>query len=72
MERRFGHDFCRVRVHTDTRAAESALALSARAYSVGSALVFKAGQYAPNTSEGRRLLAHELTARGSAAISRHL
>jgi Domain of unknown function (DUF4157) len=61
MRSRFGHDFSTVRVHTDARAAESARALGARAYTVGSELVFDAGQYAPGTAEGRRLLAHELT-----------
>jgi len=61
MEQRFGHDFSHVRVHTDTSAVESAHALSARAYTVGGDIVFGRGQYAPGASEGRRLLAHELT-----------
>ncbi len=61
MEDRFQHDFSDVRVHTDSRAAESARAVNARAYTVGRDLVFGPGQYAPHTSEGRRLLAHELT-----------
>jgi outer membrane protein OmpA-like peptidoglycan-associated protein len=60
MEPRFGHDFSQVRVHTDGRAAESARAVAARAYTVGSAIVFAAGQYAPASGSGRRLLAHEL------------
>lgn len=61
LEPRFGHDFSQVRVHTDTRASESAQAVQARAFAVGSDVVFGAGQYAPGTSEGKRLLAHELT-----------
>jgi outer membrane protein OmpA-like peptidoglycan-associated protein len=61
MEPRFGRDFTGVRVHTDTRAAESARAVSARAYTVGQDVVFGAGQYAPRTAAGKRLLAHELT-----------
>jgi len=61
FEPRFGADFSRVRVHTDTRAADSARALNARAFTVGQDMVFGAGQYAPGTSEGRRLMAHELT-----------
>lgn len=61
FEQRFGHDFGRVRVHTDVRAAESARAVDARAYTVGQDVVFGAGQYAPGAEEGRRLLAHELT-----------
>ncbi|MGB9632210.1 MAG: DUF4157 domain-containing protein [Chloroflexaceae bacterium] len=60
MEPRFGHDFSRVRVHTDARAAESARAVNALAYTVGRDVVFGAGQYAPGASAGRRLLAHEL------------
>ena len=60
MESRFGHDFARVRVHTDARAAESALAVSANAYTVGQHVAFAAGRYAPGTADGKRLLAHEL------------
>jgi hypothetical protein len=62
MERHFGgHDFSRVRVHSDARAAESAAAVGARAYAVGRHVVFGAGEYAPSTTPGRQLLAHELT-----------
>ncbi len=61
MEARFGRDFSRVRVHTDAAAAESARAVEAQAYTVGQDVVFGAGRYAPATSGGRRLLAHELT-----------
>jgi len=60
MEQRFGHDFSRVRVHADDRAADSARAVHAQAYSVGSQIVFAKGQYAPGATAGRRLLAHEL------------
>jgi hypothetical protein len=60
MESRFGYDFTRVRVHSDQRAAESARAIDARAYTAGVNVVFGAGQYAPASTEGRRLLAHEL------------
>jgi outer membrane protein OmpA-like peptidoglycan-associated protein len=61
FEPRFGRDFSRVRVHGDARAAESAKAVGALAYTVGRNLVFGAGAYAPATDSGRRLLAHELT-----------
>lgn len=57
---RFGHDFAGVRVHADARAAESARALNARAYTVGRDVVFARGEYQPATPGGRRLLAHEL------------
>ena len=61
MEPRFGSDFSAVRVHTDARSNESARAVNAMAYTVGRDVVFRAGQYAPETDTGRRLLAHELT-----------
>ena len=61
FEPRFGQDFSQVRVHTDAQAAESARTVNAKAYTVGQDMVFSAGQYAPETSEGRRLMAHELT-----------
>ena len=61
MEPRFGRDFSRVRVHADAGAEESANGLNAHAYTAGHNIVFNAGQFAPGTPEGRRLLAHELT-----------
>lgn len=61
FEPRFGHDFSQVRVHAGDRAAESARAVQARAYTVGKHIVFGAKQFAPGSTEGRRLLAHELT-----------
>jgi hypothetical protein len=61
MEPRFGFDFSRVRIHTGARAAESARAVGASAYTIGHNIVFGAGAYAPATVEGKRLLAHELT-----------
>ncbi|HET7867091.1 MAG TPA: DUF4157 domain-containing protein [Burkholderiaceae bacterium] len=61
FEPRFGADFSHVRIHTDSQAAASARAVNALAYTVGSDLVFDAGQYAPHRDSGRRLLAHELT-----------
>jgi len=60
MESHFGHDFSRVRVHLDPRAAESAEAVAASAYTVGHHVVFAPGRFAPETASGRRLLAHEL------------
>jgi len=61
FEPRFGQDFGQVRLHTGAQAAESARALNARAFTVGQDVVFGAGQYAPGTGDGRRLLAHEMT-----------
>ena len=61
VEPRFGHDFSRVRVHADRRAAESAQAVNSLAYTVGDHIVFAAGQFAPQSSAGRSLIIHELT-----------
>jgi hypothetical protein len=61
FEQRMGHDFRGVRVHTDTHADELARAAGARAFTHGGHVVFRAGEYAPSTSAGRHLLAHELT-----------
>jgi hypothetical protein len=60
MERRFGFDFSKVRVHADSKATESARAVNALAYTVGRNVVFGDGQYAPGTSAGQKLMAHEL------------
>ncbi len=56
----FGFDFSQVRIHANAQAAEMAQALNARAFTVGQDVVFGAGQYAPWTPAGQRLLAHEL------------
>jgi Domain of unknown function (DUF4157)/Bacterial protein of unknown function (DUF922) len=61
FEHQFGHDFSRVRIHDDARAAESARAVNALAYTVGPDVVFASGRYAPHSIAGRKLLAHELT-----------
>jgi murein DD-endopeptidase MepM/ murein hydrolase activator NlpD len=61
MEPRFGHDFSNVRLHTDSEAIESAQRVNALAYTVGPHVVFGASQYAPRTSKGLQLMAHELT-----------
>lgn len=61
MEPRFGHDFSHVRVHTDESAAESARAINAHAYTLGNNIVFGHGRFDADGTEGRRLLAHELT-----------
>jgi hypothetical protein len=61
LQRRMGADFDNVRVHTDARAAESADALQANAYTVGRDIYFAAGKYNPGSAEGTRLIAHEVT-----------
>ncbi|MGH3840371.1 MAG: DUF4157 domain-containing protein [Pseudonocardiaceae bacterium] len=61
MESRLGHDFSDVRVHTDSRAHDSAQAVNAHAYTVGSNVVFQRDKYDTSSMEGRTMLAHELT-----------
>lgn len=61
MESRFGHDFSQVRVHLGDNAERSAREVYAHAYTIGQNIVFGAGQFAPETHQGRRLVAHELT-----------
>ncbi|KAA3662474.1 MAG: DUF4157 domain-containing protein [Chloroflexi bacterium] len=55
------NDLNLVRIHTDSKAAKSAQAVNALAYTVGTNIVFDSGQYAPNTRSGDSLIAHELT-----------
>jgi len=61
FEPRFNQDFSQVRVHTDERAAASAQALGALAYTVGPHIAFGGSNFAPSSDDGRRLIAHELT-----------
>jgi Domain of unknown function (DUF4157) len=61
MESRFGYDFSNVRIHTEKGSFQSARLLDAHAYTVGNHIVFREGLYQPNTSDGIKLLAHELT-----------
>ena len=60
FEQRLGHDFSKVRVHTDARASDSAHAVNALAYTVGRDVVFAGQAYSPKTEQGRSLIAHEL------------
>lgn len=61
MEARLGHDFSDVRVHTDSAAHDSARAVNAHAYTVGSDIVFQHGNFDTGSDSGRTMLAHELT-----------
>jgi hypothetical protein len=61
MEPRFGADFSGVRVHTDSEAVQMNHELSAQAFTHGQDVYFGAGRYEPDTTAGKRLLAHELT-----------
>lgn len=72
FEPRFGRDFSDVRVHTDDHASESAAAIRAKAYTAGRDIAFSAGEYEPESAEGRRLISHELAhvAQGGRAVRR--
>jgi hypothetical protein len=61
FEPRFGYAFSRVRLHNDANAREMAQTLNARAYTIGADVFMGKGEYAPHTTAGRHLLAHELT-----------
>lgn len=60
MESRFGHDFSKVRIHTNNEAAQTARMLNARAFTIGNNISFGSGEYNPWASTGKHLLAHEL------------
>lgn len=60
FEPRFGYDFGHVRIHTDASSASAAGSLGARAYTQGGNITFGAHEYAPGTTRGKRLIAHEL------------
>jgi hypothetical protein len=60
LEDRMSADFSDVRVHTGGKADESARAINAQAYTVGTDVVFRSGAYQPETPGGRHVLAHEL------------
>lgn len=61
FEPRFGRSFENVRIHDGQTADRASRQISARAFTLGGDIAFSRGQYRPGTSEGRRLLAHELT-----------
>jgi hypothetical protein len=61
FEPKMGHQFRDVKIHTGTAAAASAEAIQAKAYTYNNHIVFNEGQYQPDTTQGKKLLAHELT-----------
>ena len=73
LESRMGADFSNVKVHTDSKAAQMSNALGAQAFTHGNDIYFNEGKYQPESSEGKHLLAHELThtvQQGAAPIQR--
>ena len=61
FEPKFGMEFSKIRIHTDSNAAQMAASIQAKAFTVGNDIGFGQGEYLPGTDSGRRLLAHELT-----------
>lgn len=61
FEPRLGYDFSQVRIHTSGRAAEAAQMINARAFTISRDIFFGQGEYQPDSNQGRRLIAHELT-----------
>lgn len=61
MEGAFGADFSGVRVHTDSSAVLMNQELNAHAFTHGRDVYFNAGKYNPGSTDGQKLLAHELT-----------
>ncbi len=61
FESRMGQDFSGVRIHTDSKAADAAQTIKAKAFTLGNNIVFNTGQYSHDNQEGKKLLAHELT-----------
>jgi hypothetical protein len=61
LEHTMGEDFSDVRIHSDAEAHELSKAVSADAFTTGSDVFFQSGKYDPASSEGQKLLAHELT-----------
>lgn len=61
MEGRIGADFGDVKIHTGSESAGMSRELGAKAFTVGSDIFFGAGQYKPDSEEGKHLIAHELT-----------
>lgn len=61
MESRFGADFSNVNIHTGSYASQLSNQLNAQAFTVGSDIYFNDGKYQPESTEGKLLMAHELT-----------
>ncbi|MFC1944173.1 DUF4157 domain-containing protein [Chloroflexota bacterium] len=73
FEPHFGRDFSQVSVHSDLEANDLSQNLGARAFTTGSDIFFRSGDYSPDTEDGRKLIGHELThvvQQGGASLSR--
>src|ERR1700752_2630727 len=61
MEQKLGTDLSSVRIHSDAKANALANSIGANAFTHGNDLYFNKDRYDPQSKEGQRLLAHELT-----------
>jgi hypothetical protein len=61
MENAFSVDFSAIRIHTDSNAIAMCREMGAQAFTNGVNIYFNKGKYNPNSAEGKKLLAHELT-----------
>lgn len=61
MESKMGRSLDHVRIHTGKKAARAANSIDARAFTVGNHIAFNDGEYEPDTKEGKKTLAHEIT-----------
>jgi hypothetical protein len=61
MEQAFGSDFNDVKIHTDTEADTLNRQLNAKAFTTGTDIFFRDGEYNPDFDGGKKLIAHELT-----------
>ncbi len=61
LEPHFGVDLSDVRIHADAEADEMSRQLNAKAFTTGKDVFFRSGDYQPGTTEGQKLLAHEMT-----------
>lgn len=61
MEGAFGVDFSGVRIHTNSTAVQMNQRLGAQAFTHGNDIYFNTRKYSPRSTEGQKLLGHELT-----------
>ncbi|WP_084669197.1 DUF4157 domain-containing protein [Spirulina major] len=61
MGEAMGADFSGVKVHTDSQSDQLNQAVQAKAFTTGSDVFFRKGEYNPGSKGGQELIAHELT-----------
>lgn len=61
MSYKMGRDFSDVQIHDNAQSVQISKELGAKAFTYGSNIYFNRSEYNPQSSAGKRLLAHELT-----------